>query len=931
MIRTHFLWSLAAGALLTPAAFAADIPVTEPVAPPPPKRYTVEIRYGIDAFRNERVAQFSQMIGFFNKLGFDQDEGPEDEAENSDYTRMSGTIPSANARLLIREPHVRRLLLRPAGMKLPAGNALVRVQIEIVDSAVIEPGRFLYPTRTVRSFEQEAGAALARRQELHQRTLTILKDLGFEEAVAYDRRAFTRLVGKMPAGNLPELLRDVVVPGLPGRLSWQWFWKGPKYALPVLVTEILDLPVPADDAPAPPPVEVVKPRRLEVLLAEAPPRDDRTWVRAFAPAIEASFLEGYTGRLVTVRVPPGQDWQVLRKKLEALPEVIWVRPPISGQLPPTPSLLDSPEAIRASGLLKLHALNRRGQGARIAIVDGDFRGWEEVFARSWWQPVRVRLVDLTAARNADLLPDPPPPGPGLGHGTQIALAASKAAPDAELLLVRVDPEVPYHLATVVQAASGAVSEMHHSGHDLNSGCQIVIPVSSGAVEMPGMGRRLLALDALRPTFDVRREELRRKWEIFRDELSRRGIPSDDIDADPNPITRKQAHERKLQLEREGEELKKSEREFLILESRFVKYSGELRRLSTITIGVSGLVWHRGYAVDGGGVLARLFDDLPLHGPPWVVPAGDIRNQTWAGVYRDADHDEVMEFRAVQDPMKAGEPHPAPWDFSLNFLKWQSADGKQTFELPANTRLRISVQWREAHDSSLTERDYRRPLAALRLVLLRQLDPSGKTRPADDFQRIARSLGPPLRIETTPNSAVYEETLEITIPENGHYALRLEMPSRVDPFSRRKVAPTSSNRPLEAPTTAPQAWELRPRILLETPAGNGRVVFGSFVSTEGSVATPGDARRVLTVGAVDLPVSSTGPILGMELFVKPTVVVAGVKGENALSPGTSLASGFAAGWLACMANTGIPPEKQCGQLKAWPGRPLHATDVQAAGR
>ncbi len=906
MIRTSFLWTLAASVVLIPATFAADVPVAEPISPPPPKRYTVEIRYGIDAFRNERVAQFSQMTGFFNKVGFDQDEGPEDEAENSDYTRMTGTIPSANARLLLLEPHVRRLLLRPAGMKLPVGNAPVRVQIEIVESAVMEPGRYVYPTKTLRSYEQEAGPALARRQAVYQRTLATLKELGFQEAVAYDRRAFTRLVGKMPAGNVPELLRDVIVPGLPGRPSWQWYWR-PKQALPMLVTEIMDLPLPPDDLKSPPPAEEAKPRRLEVMLAKDPGRDDRTWVASLTPAVGASFLEGRTGAIVTVRVPPGEDWLATRKKLEALPAVVWARPPISGQRPATPALLDSPEAIRASGLLKLHALNRRGQGVRIAIVDGDFRGWDEVFAKSWWQLPRVRLIDLTTARNADLLPDPPPPGPGLGHGTQIALAASKAAPDAELLLVRVDPEAPYHLATAVHA------------------------IAREPVEMPGMNRRLLALDAARPTFEVRRDELRKKWEAFRDELSRRGIPSDDLDADPNPVTRKQGKEYKLLLEREGEDIKKSEREFQAVESRFVKYSAELRRLSTVQVGVCGLVWQRGYPVDGGGFLARLFDDLPQHGVSWVVPAGDVRSQTWAGVYRDADRDEIMEFHPVQNPLKAGEPHPAPWDLSLNFLNWQSSDGKQTFELPANTRLRVSIQWREAHDSSLTEADYRRPLAALRLVLLRQLDPSGKTQPADDFQQMARSPGQPQRLEATANSAVYEEMLEITIPENGRYALRVEMPSLVDPFNRRKVAPTDSIRPVVAPTSSRQAWELRPRILLETPAGNGRVIFGSFVGTEGSIGTPGDARRVLTVGALDVPVSSTGPIPGMELFVKPTVVVAGVKGEDALSPGTSLATGFAAGWLACLSNTGIPPEKQCQQLRAWPGRALRATEGQAVGR
>src|SRR5262249_9718236 len=80
----------------------------QPADKPAAGEYEVRIRYQIDAFRNERVRQFFPMVSYLEGLGFRKDPGPEDEAENPQVTRMTGTIGSrAAAFKLLGERHVR--------------------------------------------------------------------------------------------------------------------------------------------------------------------------------------------------------------------------------------------------------------------------------------------------------------------------------------------------------------------------------------------------------------------------------------------------------------------------------------------------------------------------------------------------------------------------------------------------------------------------------------------------------------------------------------------------------------------------------------------------------------------------------------------------------------------------------------------------------
>src|SRR5439155_8588938 len=107
------------------------------------------------------------------------------------------------------------------------------------------------------------------------------------------------------------------------------------------------------------------------------------------------------------------------------------------------------EALRASGLDRLHQSGQRGQGVRVAIVDSDFRGWENQL------PPGTRLLDLTAELGPDLLPEPyPDDQQAVGAGTQWARAVALAAPEAALTLVRIDPASPHQLLAVARYLAG---------------------------------------------------------------------------------------------------------------------------------------------------------------------------------------------------------------------------------------------------------------------------------------------------------------------------------------------------------------------------------------------------------------------------------------------------------------------------------------------
>jgi hypothetical protein len=818
----------------------------------------VQVRYRIAAFRTDRLRQYAEMMRVFRSAGFRRTRAEEadEEPDNPERTQMSGTVPAAGVPRLLAERHVESLLLVPHKAKLPAAKAPVRVDLLLASGLLPEQQRLLA-----------------------RQTARVLQGVGFQEAIGYDNRGHTRLLGRFPAGNLKALLADLsALPGAdkqPAPFRTRSALRA-AYARP-------DLPLP-DPRLAPPALKrgqdklspdlralladaaaAGRPTRLEVLLALAPPARATTWMRPLA--LPNLAVEGRLGPLVSVLGVPKEH----AVALAALPTVVAVRLPRLAESAPRAGAerAEKWEPLRASGLVRLHALGKRGKGTRLALIAGDFRGWEilkDRKERGTRLPDPV-LIDLTAERSLDLRPDPFPAAPAepLGPGTRCARTLLRAAPEVKLTLIRIDPAAPYMLETVARAING---EGYHS---------------------LSMDQRTTDLEADRSVLAERRDKL----------VEERRAVLDDFRDDEKLNKRREAY-RKAQAQLDADEKAYQQRL-----SRYLKLQREVRRLKGVRLVACSLVWPDGYPVGGSSALSRYFDDRPFRAALWFQAAGDTRGQSWTGLFRDHDGDGVMEFAAPGQRLPKGA-----WTSELNFLGWRDRTGRAQQVLPAGARLRISLQWREAHDPMpvrVGEDPYRRPLAPLRLVLLYQPDPAGARRPADDFREVAQSAGLPQRLMLTLNAGTYEQEVDVRLPVAGRYAVRIE--GRL---------PASTSPPGEAHLPGDRKFgELWPRLFVRTLEGPGRAVLTSFATAAGSVGMPADARRVITVGAADAagreePDSAGGPPAGLALLDKPNVLAFD---EGA---GTAEAACFAAGLVATSRSAGVGLYSFLRDLEVRPG-------------
>jgi hypothetical protein len=817
----RYLALLLVGPLLPLLSWAA------PVAPKEPDSYHVRIRYQIFAFRTERVLQFREMTKAFEQAGFvrDADDEPEaDEVENQNATRMRGVVPAKGLDRLVRQRHVRSVLAYPKGTTLPEKGAPVRVELRLASGYVLDIQR-----------------------KLHAQSAKALAGVGFREAFGYDHRGYTRLVGGVPADALELLLAD------PRKIKGAKNVPAPFSAIgriPLIVARP-DWPVPVTRLP----VSEVKDRkialdlqarlgdaaatRLEVILGWTPADDDSSWRRTVS--LPGVTIEGRLGPIVTVFGVPKD----IAAKLAALDEVAHVRLPRPARVPEgaAKGSASTWKPLEASGVARLHAMGRRGKGTRLAIIGDDFSGWEKLKARDTAiTSPEPTLLDLTAERNRTMLPDAQKGGESAA--TRCALLLQRAAPEAELTLIRIDPAAPYMLQEVARAINGQPVRTLTLDQRLQD-------ISSDRVNLD---ERAAALTA------ERREVFRQvvdsdEWKRGRDEYQKRQ-EAYDLDA----------------------------KAFEGRQTRYFALLLAMQKLKGIRVVASTLVWTEGYPVDGSSALSRYFDDRTFRCALWFQAAGDTNGQAWTGLFRDEDGNGFMEFAAQETRLAAGA-----WTPELNFLGWQAPGSDlANLTLPANARIRVSLQWREPHDSlplRVGEDPYREPLAKMNLIVVAQPDADGKTRPSDDLEVVAQSGTFPTRLDQMRNAATYEHVVELKVPRAGRYAVMVEgkLPESV-------YAKGENRLPGQR-----KFGEIRPRLFVNTLEGTGRAVWTGFVSAQASLGMPADASAVITVAAADekdriRPASAAGAPLGMALRSKPDLL-AYDEGN-----GTAEAASFAAGFV-----------------------------------
>jgi hypothetical protein len=854
---------------------AADAPRVQ--EPPRPEKVDVQIRYRIRADRDERVRQFRGMERHLAALGFEdaRKEDPDRDLDILDPNaeRLTGTIASAKVLTLLDDPRVQQILFAPAGYAYPEDRT------KGVPVRVILRGD-LIPTV---------------QQVLHLQVLQQLEKFGFREALGYDTRGYKQLKGTIPLKYLDRLIKDLrtepagwFVADTPGdRLPRPFADR-----LPIRWVEVM----PAAEPPPPFAPEVVPPGRakmtpdLRAVLADpgqketptrvivlfAEPIEDRTeelrarLTSAFSPTVkrdvdgnqlkgtdglplltEGAALDGAAGNLASIRFDRPADVE----RFAQLADVLSVRLPRQASETSTPiaaggKAASAADVLKASGVAGMHRLGYTGDGVKVLVVGSDFTGAEKLIGNGL--PKKTRVLDLTAELNPEIVPSPTDPNRA-GMGTAAALALAVASPDAELVLVRIDPGAIFQLFGILKVIrkEATYSDALRSR---------LVDISNKTVELTR--RKELVLTEYRLAFDDLADDEPTKARRVRAKAALDAVLADQV----------------------------------LLTQRIDRFNALQKNILSALLGtrviVNTLEWESGYPLDALSQLSRELERMAVPLPPqiarragdpraaplppivWVQAASAAGATVWGGPFLDLNTDAAMEFAPATQPLP-----PMNWSADMNFLGFEGPTGETSADLPAGAKVRVTMQWREPTDPNFPGVD--RPAYPVVLRLFRQLDPKGEKVPSDEMAEEARSAGGPYPLLFTRTYVVFEQIMEFTVKEPGRYALVVAKgyePEALLPGLKRSV-------------------EVHPRIVVETLSakpGEGRAVFRSYVSPEAGVGIPGDSLGAMTIGVpVKGELYGGGPGLALrgkpDLFGPDSVAVAGPAVH-----GPGLATGYVGG-------------------------------------
>ncbi|QEL20067.1 hypothetical protein [Limnoglobus roseus] len=845
--------------LLILLALSATPVAAQVKRPAPPATYHIDLRYQIATEENQRVREYRELTAALAKLGFVATASDDADLDkfNPLAERLAGTIPSKDARKVLDIGAIRTTILRPEGAPLPDdAKKPVQVRVQIV-----------------------SGLDLAEQRLFHEQVTAQLGRLGFQEFTGYDHGNFSLIRGALPAGRVPELLRD-----LRDQPSGWFFSEIPREqlnlplrdVLPVRLVEVLpdlDLgPVVVPPAPLLPEVEspkysldlrdyladpatAGKPFRVELVLDGPLPEGALQLRNSLRLSMPTAAMEGVYGNFAVIRVMTTTDLV----KLAQIPSVLSIRVPrFAAEQPGSAKANVSVQtALQQGNVSALHGAGYRGAGTRVVVLATDFAGADKLLGTRL--PKAVQFLDLTAELSPTV--EPTPMGTGVS-GTETAAAVHAAAPDAELILVRLDPVAIHQLLTVAKTVLGDTAAS--------------IAVQTRADEMTAEAERLTNRR------DLVEAEYRKAF--------------NDLSDDEKPA------KRRANATEAFKKLLADEKVFKATSDRIAAIRAKLLGLRGANVIVNTLVWEDGYAHDALSEVSRLLDaklaPQPTRSglralktptvPVWVQAGSTSLGSVWTGPFLDADGNGVMEFAA------GTKATPGTWTPELNFLAMVGPDAKPTDTLPEGAKIRISVQWREPRhpDTDLTGQ----AAFPFTLKLLRQIDPAGEKFATDEFAVVARTVGMPTHVKRMFSAAIYEQILELAIPTAGRYALRVEGGMAQDSLVR----------------TARHVFELSPRIYVTAndpaTAAKGRLVFTTYTPQASGVAIPGDATTVVTVGIVNGLVGA-GP--GILLRVKPDLFV-----QDVASPDS--ATGVVAGVVACLAEAGVQPSGMTRLLTPKPG-------------
>jgi hypothetical protein len=859
------------------------------IVPAKPKEYDVSLRYRIRAASQQRIATFEAMAKHLKSIGFKHIDEKLFETDLLDpgAEKVTGTIASDAVGKLFDNPNIKTVLLTPVGSK-PFEDPAKMVELKL---------------------DIASGFLQNEQRDLHNQIIDHLAQLGFVANTAYDHAGFTMIRGTMPAANVPLLTKDL------RSLPKGWFLGDTdrtslptplKNVLPLRLIEVLpDLPqarlkpnpVNAGKATADvlailaDPAKAEQPLVVEALLEIDTTNSTAASRREAAGEFSGVAVEGLAGRVATLRLSKA----TYVSKLNESPLVRHVRLPRTAT--ETASTITGPvtdaDFVKQSNLGLLHAMGFEGSGTKVVVVASEFNGLsvktvrtsrsldiQELTLAGKVLPPGSRFLDLTTEVSPGILPTPN--DANRVAGTATALATHVAAPKAKLILVRVDPTRLHQVLSVAKLVTGD---------------EISTP----------------ALYTRNEELSVRTATLEARSRVVNNEVQKAYADLSDEDA---PRKRREAATAALK------QFKADDAANQAVVSRYLQLREGLDVLRGSNVVVNTLTWNTGYASDGQSDLTKFINDHYTVGfqtsairatkvapvPTWVQPASQAMGQVWTGAYLDADGTSVMEFLGANQILPAKR-----WTRELNFLQYKANSAKPTGVIPAGTHLRITVQWREAHnpDVVLTTE----PVQEIQLRLFRQLDPEGKTYRSDELVEVARSVGVPVRLEATAGSGVYEQTIEFTTTVDSVLALRLE----------NGLAPQ-----LAAKAQRLNA-EIHPRVVVELPetaqALKGVLQWETASTQNSGVGIPADSNVALTAGVAhkneavaDATLTGVGP--NLTLGVKPDLLAESrISVGNTAVGGSAVSAGHLAGLAACLKATDVRATDLIRTMGLKPGSPV----------
>jgi len=814
------LWLLALLCGGTRRGAAVQAQVVEPARP---EKVTVLIRYQILAERNDRILQYRALMKYLESIGFVDDRPNEmeraEDALDPAAHRLQGTIPSANILRILQHPLVQNFIVAPPGFSFaenPDELTMVRIVLR-------------------------SGLLGSDQQLLHRQVLERLQIFQFQEALGYDTLQYTQIKGRLAKKFLLALWRDF------RDEPTGWFWSA---------TARSDLPRPLADAPpirwvevlpageigqriTPPPVEgaevrwspELRARLADVSTAEQPlrvevlfPMSMETRTRQLQDLLDANYagalsgasntglrvglasVEGVVGNVVTIHFQRASD---IKHFSTLVPYSLLLRLPRAStrtyrRVARQEQALPLEEIVRQTGAILLHQRGYRGKGVRVVLLVTDLEGVSEQVGKTL--PPSTHWIDLTSELNPDLQPLPVTAPPEEHNGLILAQALAAVAPEAELILVRIDPNSLFQVAEVV--------------------------------------RWLRDRDYISPALHMRGREIERQIPLA---LERK---QQAIQKRQQVLQKPDSEENLRQLLHQSQaELQAAETAVKNAYARYDRYLLLRQQLQSLLRGADVLVnpwvWDAGYPVDGCSPLSQQVTSLLTRQPPriisptrpqpiqavpppvWIQAASVAPRTVWAGRFRDDNTNNFLEFAPPDQPLPKRH-----WSRELNFLAWHTEEGEELLDLPAGCTVRCTLQWREPLDPQFP--DLSRPLYPVTLHLWKQLDPTGQKQASDEMSEVARTVAGPYPIYTEDGSVVYEQILEYRVEAAGRYAVVVGM----------------GERPPALLTALQRQVEIYARLMVDTLPplpGRGHVVLHSFASTAAGVGLPGDIAETITIG------------------------------------------------------------------------------------